>query len=254
MNVVYRALILSRAQAAVGAARAVKGISHSGLKGRLREIVIRDLLRPLLPSDVGLGTGQIITAINQYSQEQDVVLFDRSILPPILHEGTTGIFPIESVLFAIEVKSTLTAERLKSSNESANQLRSLEYFPGEFDDSGKPIQLSTKRLIPAILAFDSDLSETGKTELERFKEIWGGSTDEPPIQMLCVVGRGLSTWKPEEPTIWRTWESTYLLEEAVTFMAFIMNSYKALALSRKAPRLGHYLLRPHQKCAVTSVK
>jgi len=91
MNVVYRDLILARAQAAIGAAKAATGVGHSGLKGQLREIVIRDLLRPLFPSDIGLGTGEIITADNQRSRQQDIVVFDKSIVPPVLLEGTTGV-------------------------------------------------------------------------------------------------------------------------------------------------------------------
>lgn len=104
MNTLYRGLILARARTAIDAARAVTGIGHQGLKGQLREIVVRDLLQPLFPSDVGLGTGEIITAFDQRSSQQDVVVFDRSIVPPILLEGTTGVFPVESVLFAIEIQ------------------------------------------------------------------------------------------------------------------------------------------------------
>ena len=43
MNEVYRDLILARVQAAIGAAKSVTGVKHKGLKGQLREIVIRDL-------------------------------------------------------------------------------------------------------------------------------------------------------------------------------------------------------------------
>ena len=242
MNTVYRDLILARAQAAIGAARAVTDISHTGLKGKLREIVIRDLLRPLFPSDIGLGTGEIITTTNQHSQQQDVVVFDRSIVPPILLEGTTGVFPIESVIYAIEIKSRLTAAELRSSIDSARQLDSLHYMTGEYDTADTPIESISMRLIPAILAFNSDLSESGNTELERFKEIWGGSTDEtPPIRMICVVGRGCWAWKPTLPNKWHTWGGSYELEEVVRFIAGVMNSYKLIALSRKAPRLGTYL-------------
>lgn len=242
MNTVYRDLILARAQSAINAARAVTGIDHPGLKGQLREIVIRDLFQPLFPSDIGLGTGVIITAINQQSQEQDIVVFDKSIVPPILLEGTTGVFPIESVIYAIEIKSRLTAAELRSSIDSARQLDSLQYMTGEYDTADTPIESISLRLIPAILAFNSDLSESGMTELERFKEIWGGSTDEPPpIRMICVVGRGCWAWKPTLPNKWRTWGGSYELEEVIRFIAAVMNSYKLIALSRKEPRLGRYL-------------
>jgi len=59
MNSTYLEMVLARVHAAVGAAQAVRGIGHKGLKGQLREIVIRDLLCPLFPTDVGLGTGEL---------------------------------------------------------------------------------------------------------------------------------------------------------------------------------------------------
>jgi Domain of unknown function (DUF6602) len=243
MNVVYRDLTLARVQAAIGAARAATGIGHSGLKGQLREIVIRDLFRPLFPADIGLGTGEIITADNQRSRQQDVVVFDKSIVPPVLLEGTTGVFPIESILYTIEIKTLLTAGELKSSFDSASQLASLRYLPGEYDVDRQPIESHMQAVIGNILAFESDLSGSDKTEIQRLDEIWGRSTDKPPIQMICVVGRGCWTWKtPEGTPEWYKWPISYPLEEVIMFISVMMNSYKQLALSRGAPRLGLYLL------------
>jgi hypothetical protein len=79
MNSTFRSLLVARVHAAIGAARAVAGLTHPGLKGLLREIVVRELLRPLLPPRAGLGHGQLINAYDQQSTEQDVVyLFDES--------------------------------------------------------------------------------------------------------------------------------------------------------------------------------
>ena len=86
MNTVYRDLISARVQAAVGAAKPVTDITHKVLKGQLREIVIKDLFNPLLQSDVGVETGEIVSADNRQSGQQDVVILNRSILPPILLE------------------------------------------------------------------------------------------------------------------------------------------------------------------------
>ena len=242
MNVVYRDLILARVQAAIGAARAATGIGHSGLKGQLREIVIRDLFRSLFPAAIGLGTGEIITADNQRSRQQDVVVFDKSIVPPVLLEGTTGVFPIESVLYAIEIKTLLTGPELKSSFDSATQLASLKGIPGEYDAHHQPIESRMQAVIGNILAFDSDLSGSGKTEIQRLGEIWG-STDKPPIQMICVVGRGCWAWNEiRETPGWHTFPITYPLQEVIVFISVMMNSYKQIALSRKAPRMGLYLL------------
>jgi hypothetical protein len=202
----------------------------------------------LFPADIGLGTGEIITANNERSRQQDVVVFDKSIVPPVLLEGTTGVFPIESVLYTIEIKTLLTGAELKSSFDSAGQLGSLKYLPGDYEVDGQPIYTQMigshmQGVIGNILAFDSDLSGSGKTEIQRLDEIWGRSTEKPPIQMICVVGRGCWAWKDfGETPEWYTFPTSYPLEEVIFFISVMMNSYKQIALSRKAPRMGLYLL------------
>ena len=238
MNQTYKDLTIARAHAAISAARAASSIVHSGLKGQLREIVIRELLRPLFPPDIGVGTGEIITSIDQHSTQQDIVIYDRSIVPPILLDEHTGIFPVESALFAIEIKSVLTASELKSSITNAIQLKSLRYLPGEYGDDGKSSHEFVKGVIPCVLALDSDLNVTGKTEIERVQEILEGASDDPPVQVICVVGRGCWSWRNTDQ--WHAWPRSESPEELVAFVAAIMNSYKQIALSRRAPRMGHY--------------
>ena len=237
MNTAYRDLILARVKAAVDAAEAVSNINHKVLKGQLREIVIRELLRPLLPSDVGVGTGEIISSDNRQSTEQDVVIFDKRILPPILLERVKGIFPIESVLFAIEVKSIITANKIETSDKSATELIRFMYQSGDYDKSGKPVQHTVEKVISCILAFDTDLNPDGKSEIERYDEIRVSEYD-PALRSICVVGRGYWYWFKNK---WKTWERTYDFEEVVGFIAGIMNKYREVAATRKEPRLGVYL-------------
>jgi hypothetical protein len=149
----YREIVLERVRAAIGAARAVRGLSHQGLKGQIREVLVRELFQPILPPTIGIGRGCIISSFDEEkSGEQDVILFDRRILPPILYDASLGIFPIESVLFVIEVKSTLTAAELKKSHSSASQLYSLKMASGEL--------LSPNRMIQAPYILFSLLTQT----------------------------------------------------------------------------------------------
>jgi hypothetical protein len=219
MNTVYRALMLARVGAAVGAAKAVTNVKHEGLKGQLREIVIRDLFRPLLPSDVGVGTGEIISADNRQSTEQDVVIFDKRILPPMVLESAKGIFPIESVLYAIEVKSKMTANEVKTSDKSATELIRFMYQSGDHDGSGKPRQHIVEKVISCVFAFETDLTLKGKSEIERYDEI-RDSKYAPALRAICVVGRGYWYWSKNK---WNTWERTSEFEEVVGLLTSVMN-------------------------------
>lgn len=104
---------MSRVTAAISACEAVAKLPHSGEKGRIREILIRDLFRPLLPADIGVGSGFILSASGQVSGQQDIVVYDRSTLPPAMIDDVTGFFPIESAMYTIEVKSVLTKARTR---------------------------------------------------------------------------------------------------------------------------------------------
>lgn len=236
MNTVYRNLILARIQAAVEAARAVTKMTHKGLKGQLREIVIKDLFRPLLPADVGVASGQIISSDDRQSREQDVVIFDKRILPPILLEQACGIFPIESVLYAIEVKSKMTANEMKKSHRSATEVMGFRYQSGEYDDFDKPTDHIVGKVISCVFAFDTDLISDIKNEIDRYDQIRG--SDDPAIKAICVVGRGY--WYLHKGR-WKTWQRKSQFDEVVGFIAGVMNTYRRVGSTRKEPRLGKYL-------------
>ena len=125
MNNAYRDLLVGQAVKAVSAAQYAKSVTHAGLKGQLREIVVRDLLRPLLPFEFVVGTGQIVSAYGDTSNQIDVVVCDRRIVPPILYEEVSGIFLIESSLVTVEVKSTIDVSDLQAAHDSAARCRTI---------------------------------------------------------------------------------------------------------------------------------
>ncbi len=232
MNDAYRALFVSRVAGAIRAARAVTPITHTVVKGTIREILLRDLFRPLVPSDLGIGTGQIATLDNRLSPQQDVVIYDRRILPPVLFEGTTGLFPVESVLAAVEVKTTLTAAELREAHENAAIVNGYTYYHGD-EESPRNV----KHVMSEVFALDSDLAASGKTELERYREI--DSTDDPPLRAICVVGRGYWFVYDRE---WRFEPPNDDHQEVLEFIAGLFDTFTKVAQSRPHPGLARYLV------------
>jgi hypothetical protein len=129
----YRAMFKARVQAAVAMATAVKNAPppaskvHPGVQGQIREILVRELFRPLLPPDIGVGTGQLIDRCNNLSPETDIILFDRRLAPPMMLNESLGLFPIESCLFVVEVKTTLDSGNLKNSHKAALRIREIDF-------------------------------------------------------------------------------------------------------------------------------
>lgn len=124
-------------------------VSHPVEKGRVLEHIAVNFLRRFIPSRYSLGYGFIVTADGQQSRQIDIVIYDNVDNVPIFLSDTIGIFPVESVFAAIEVKTQLGRSELRSSIASIRELRTFK---------------TSKRYL-----FYTERSISGKTN--RFEEI-----------------------------------------------------------------------------------
>lgn len=114
------------------------GLEDEGTKGYLREIFVSDVLKFFLPPHFGIGSGIIINHKGQQSNQTDIIIYDKRILPPFIHGGRIGIYPAESVVATIEVKSYLRDsgdQELEKAEESARKLYEEIYNKEGFDES-----------------------------------------------------------------------------------------------------------------------
>jgi hypothetical protein len=215
-------------------------------------------VRPLLPSDVGVSSGILISASDDaQSGQQDIVIYDKRIIAPFLFQNGLGVFPVESVLFTIEVKSCLTATELRAAHCSAERILSLRQRTGHRDNSGAWVDKLGGLVAPLIFALDTDLSPNGQTEVERYKRLFSG-TSPALIRGICVVGKGY--WAPtEEYTYdfttglyekadgsnfagnWHEVRSDQDYNEVLYMLSAIHGLWYKIATTRGRPPLGDYL-------------
>ncbi len=103
-------------------AESIKKMKHNLSKGQFRELFITDLLKKFLPHQFDIGSGIIVNQKGKQSHQTDLVIYDKSILPPFISESISGVFPIESVIATIEVKSICSKKDFIEVNEKANYL------------------------------------------------------------------------------------------------------------------------------------
>jgi hypothetical protein len=218
----YRQVAIHNIEKAVAAINASSSIKHSLKKGRLREIVVSELIQPFLTPHTKVATGTIVDHYGNQSNEIDIILYDERITPPVLLTASEGIVPCHSVLATIDVKAGLNKTELKKAVENARSVKLLKY---EYDNlpltSERGFEVVFhKRLLklvenetlrdqifhhifdvssPAtyIFAFTSDLSKQSTIEDERerlLEEIKSknGTGDEIriPINGLCIADTG----------------------------------------------------------------
>jgi hypothetical protein len=232
----FQAFLRARVIGAIHSARAASSLTHQGVKGTVLEILVRELFRPLLPSDIGVGTGQILEcASGRLSPQVDVILYDKSILPPILFDEANGVFPIEAVLYAIEVKTTLTRRDIQTAHENAKRLHSFSYMQGRSLDGKSPLP-PLQRARNVIFALRSDLTQNDKHEAERYKEIYGDG--EIYVVAICVAGQ--EYWYRQK-TAWINFRTVDEFDDVLSFIAGVTNTYRLVAQSRGYPPLGNYI-------------
>ncbi|EBB7292824.1 TPA: DUF6602 domain-containing protein [Salmonella enterica subsp. enterica] len=111
--------------AAQGASVSIAG--HSLHKGTPREEFISKFLKDHLPSNISIGTGEIIDHNSKPGDQRnqyDIVLY-RNEYPKISFSESISAFLVESVICTIEIKSTLTYEELKKSIQSSHNAKTL---------------------------------------------------------------------------------------------------------------------------------
>lgn len=106
----------------INESKALRNLDQTTVKGRLRELFISKLLKKFLSSQFGIGSGIIINQAGKMSKQIDIIIYDTRILPPFIEEQEIGVYPVESVLAAIEVRSRVDKSTMKMYAKSVSEL------------------------------------------------------------------------------------------------------------------------------------
>jgi hypothetical protein len=253
LNQLFVDILRVRIRSLLAASSAIDSIAHEGLKGRIREMFVNDLVAPFLPSFAGVGTGKIVDSENGQSAECDVVIYDKDTMPPLMLGPREALFPIESVFNAIEVKTTLSSGELRDATAKARRVKDLKNSPPRYPEGhGYDAILSLRQdsLRPApvccLFAFGSDMTGEGKTELQRYQEILDNAKDGIPyIGSLCVVNRAAHIFasKSGSNDAWHTVPTDSNGAEVLWFLASIVDSIPGLRLRRGYPAWSNYIVQ-----------
>jgi hypothetical protein len=85
---------------------------HPGELGAAREDILRTFLARYLPDRIGVDAGMIIDHRGASARQCDVILYDKQSAPMFYLSEGKRIFPVETVLHTIEVKSYLDRRAL----------------------------------------------------------------------------------------------------------------------------------------------
>lgn len=104
--------------------------------GTYRERVVSEIISSVIPQNIDVKDGFVITANNNVSTQCDIIIFDKN-KTPIINDGVLRFFPIEAVYAIGEVKSIirskgeLTEILTKLSNQKALEKDTVGVESGE---------------------------------------------------------------------------------------------------------------------------
>lgn len=165
-----------------------KSFGHPTTKGDASERVWLELLQKYLPSRYQATTAHVVDSLGAFSEQIDVLVFDRQYSPFIFnYEGQT-IVPAESVYAVFEAKQAVNADQVRYAQGKVASVRRLHRTSLPIPHAGGTYP--PKPLIPiygGLLTFESDWTPAlGTSLLEALND---GDT-EGRLDLGCVAAHG----------------------------------------------------------------
>jgi hypothetical protein len=165
-----------------------KSFGHPGTKGDASEKVWLELLETYLPKRYQAATAHVVDSKGAFSDQIDVVVFDRQYSPFIFHYQGQTIIPAESVYAVFEAKQAINAAQVEYAQKKAASVRRLHRTSLPIPHAGGTYP--PKPLIPilgGILAFESDWSPAFG---QSFGDALVADSGEGRLDLGCIAGHG----------------------------------------------------------------
>jgi hypothetical protein len=137
--------------------RARRAFGHPGTKGDASEAVWLELLTTYLPQRYQATSAHVVDSRGTFSEQIDVVVFDRQYSPFIFSYQGQTVVPAESVYGVFEAKQSINAEQVAYARKKVGSVRRLHRTSLPIPHAGgtypaKPLQ----HIVGGLLTLDSD--------------------------------------------------------------------------------------------------
>jgi hypothetical protein len=166
-----------------------KSFGHPGTKGDASESVWLELLQTYLPMRYQAQTAHVVDSKGAFSQQMDVVVFDRQYSPFIFRFQGQIIIPAESVYAVFEAKQAINAAQVEYAREKVASVRRLHRTSLPIPHAGgtypaKPLP----KILGGLLTFESDWNPgLGQPLLDAL----AADPEEERLDLGCVAAHGL---------------------------------------------------------------
>lgn len=245
MNEYYRSILNDNIKKGILDAALASNIEHPLLIGKLREIVVNQLLEPMLNNGFSTGSGKVVDYEGRLSKEIDICIYSKNLHPPVFFSANDklGIFPIESVLSCIEVKTEFSKRNIRDAyNNFFNLESNLVMTSGIHDKKGHPSPQIVVKPHYRLFIFKTAIKKySPESFLKIYREIDPNWDSNPLISHVCIVGKGSFCFTHLGWIHIAYNQDSNIHEEVISFLATIVQDLPSTEESRGTPRIGYYL-------------
>lgn len=205
-----------------------QSFGHPGTKGDASEKIWLKLFQDYLPARYQAEKAHVVDSQGTFSQQIDVVIFDRQYSPFIFNFEGEKVMPAESVYAVFEAKQSINGDYVKYAQEKAASVRRLHRTSLPIPHAGGVYD--PKPLIPilgGILTFESDWNPPLGEALRSALAADGG---DGKLNMGCVAAHGLFRFDEQS--------NDYVFEDGgKPATAFLFNLISQLQFSGTVPMI-----------------
>jgi hypothetical protein len=176
-------------------ATARKAFGHPGTKGDASENVWLELLGEYLPKRYQAAKAHVVDSNGTFSDQIDVLVFDRQYSPFIFTFEEQTVIPAESVYAVFEAKQTIDAALISYAQDKVASVRALHrtslpipHAGGTYDPKPPP------PILGGVLALESEWSPALGSAL---KSALGTGTPDGHLDLGCVAAHGVFCRNPD---------------------------------------------------------
>lgn len=164
-------------------------LSHPSLKGDVSEINWINWLKLYLPKRYSVDKAFAIDSNNHYSQQLDLVIYDRQYSPFVFNQDSAIYIPAESVYAVFEVKQEIDKRNMIYAGNKIESVRKLDRTSAKITYAGGIIDKpkSPFRIIGGILTLTSGWADTFG---DSFNNILKEYKKNSQIDIGCVLEKG----------------------------------------------------------------
>ena len=165
-----------------------RSFGHPGTKGEGSEKVWLEMLSTYLPQRYHVTNAHVVDSLGKFSDQIDVVVFDRQYSPFIFKYAGQTVIPAESVYAVFEAKQSINADQVKYAQEKVASVRRLHRTSLPIPHAGgtypaKPLS----PIMGGLLTFDSDWKPALGNALDTALKV---GTSDGLLDIGCIAAHG----------------------------------------------------------------